>query len=118
MLVEDDPEDQEVIMKAIHSVSSATGCYAVSNGEEALETLLQEDFNADYIITDIEMPRMNGLEFLKILKGIDKFQNIPVIVLSSDYSEDKLQKVRKLGATAFYSKTHFRVLKEILQKHF
>ena len=118
LLVEDDPEDQEFFIDALHSVSSTTGCYAVTNGEEALFTLAQERFNPDYIFTDINMPRMDGLEFLEKLKGIEKFRNIPVIIYSSKYSEVQLQKVKTLGASAIFSKTRMGALKEILKKYF
>jgi CheY-like chemotaxis protein len=118
LLVEDDPEDQEFFLDALHSASSDAGCYAVSNGEEALFTLLQDDFEPDYIFTDINMPRMDGLEFLRILKGLEKFRDIPVIVYTSDYSEDQIKKVKALGAIAIYSKTRWSALKEILKKYF
>jgi CheY-like chemotaxis protein len=118
LLVEDDPEDQEFFIDALHSISKTTGCYAVANGEEALFTLLNENFKPDYIFTDLNMPRMDGLEFMKILRGIDKFKHIPVIVYSSDYSEEQIQKVKTLGASAIYSKTRMGALKGILTKYF
>jgi CheY-like chemotaxis protein len=117
LLVEDDHEDQELFIDAVHAVSSSAGCYAVSNGEEALFTLLEEGFNPDYIFTDLNMPRMNGFELLKILRGIEQFRLIPVIVFSSDYSPEVVQKVKALGATAFYSKTRFGLVREILKKY-
>jgi CheY-like chemotaxis protein len=118
LLVEDDPEDQEFFIDVLHAISGTTGCYAVANGEEALFTLLNEDFSPDYIFTDLNMPRMDGLEFIKILKGIEKFKNIPVIVYSADYSDEQIQKVKALGASAFYSKTRMGALKDILAKYF
>lgn len=118
LLVEDDPEDQEFFLDALHRVSEKTGCYAVSNGEEALSTLLEEDLFPDYIFTDINMPKMNGFEFLAVLKGIEKFKDIPIIIYSSDYSEEKIQKAKRLGAAAFYSKTRVNVLRSILTKYF
>jgi CheY-like chemotaxis protein len=118
LLVEDDPEDQEFFIDALHHVSSTTGCYAVSNGEEALYTLLQVDFNPDYIFTDLNMPKMDGFEFLRILRNMERFRNIPVIVYSSDYSEELIQKVKALGVMAYYSKTRIGALKDILKKYF
>jgi CheY-like chemotaxis protein len=118
LLVEDDPEDQEFFIDVLHSISTTAGCYAVANGEDALFTLLNEDFRPDYIFTDLNMPRMGGLEFIKILKGIEKFKTIPVIVYSSDYSEEQIQKVKALGASAIYSKTRMGALKGILNKYF
>jgi len=118
LLLEDDPEDQEFFLKTLHAVSSKTGCYAVSNGEEALSALQEEGITPDYIFTDIQMPRMNGFEFLKRLRSIREYQDIPVVVYSSTYSEDLVAKLKMLGATAFYSKTRYHVLPEILRKYF
>jgi CheY-like chemotaxis protein len=118
LLIEDDPEDQEFFLDALHSVSAHTGCYAVSNGEEALFMLQHERLNPDFIFTDVNMPRMGGLEFLKEIKRIEKLQNIPVIVYSSIYSEDQVQNVKQLGASAVYRKTRIGALKDILKKYF
>ncbi len=117
LLVDDDPEDQEFFIDALHSVSSNIACHAVSNGEEALFTLLQEDFKPDYIFTDLNMPRMDGFEFLKILQGIEKFRSIPVIVFSSDCSEQHINKAKQLGAKAIYSKTRLGALPEMLKAY-
>jgi CheY-like chemotaxis protein len=118
LLVEDDPEDQELFIDALHSISSTTGCYAVANGEEALFALLDENLVPDYIFTDLHMPRMGGFEFIKILKGLEKFRGIPVIIYTSDYSEETIRNAKALGATAIYSKTRMGFLKEMLKKHF
>jgi CheY-like chemotaxis protein len=118
LLVEDDPDDQEFFIDALHQVSSTTGCYAVANGQEALYMLLEENFKPDYIFTDLNMPKMDGLEFIKILRSIERFNNTPVIVFSSEYSEEKLQKIKTLGVTAFYSKRRIGILKEILRNYF
>ena len=118
LLVEDDPEDRDFFVKTLLSVSARTGCYAVSNGEEALTALIKDGVSPDYIFTDIQMPRMNGLDFLRKVKSLVAFKNIPVIVYSSIYSEEQVQKVIRLGAHAFYSKGHFQMLPDILRKYF
>lgn len=118
LLVEDDPEDQEFFIDALHDISSDTGCYAVSNGEEALFALLDEHCIPDYIFTDLNMPGMGGMEFLRIIKGIEKFRHIPVIIYSSDYNEATIEQARALSVTAIYSKTRMSALKEILKRYF
>lgn len=118
LLIEDDPEDQEFFMQALREVSSTTGCYAVGNGAEALRALLQENVRPNYIFTDIHMPLMDGFEFLKELRGIEQFKDIPVIVYSSDSSVQQIQRTRTFGVTAFYSKARMDVLQEILRKYF
>lgn len=118
LLVEDDPEDRDFFVKTLLNVSSKTGCYSVSNGEEALAALMEDGVIPDYIFTDIQMPRMNGLEFLKTIKDHRELKDIPVIVYSSSYCDEQVQKVKNLGAVAFYSKARFNVLPEILRKYF
>lgn len=118
LLIEDDPEDQDFFISALQNVSSGTGCYAVANGQEALYALQEEGVSPDYIFTDIQMPRMNGLEFLKEIKTLPHLSNIPVVVYSSTYCEEQAMKVKMLGATAFYSKTSFKSLTAILQGYF
>jgi CheY-like chemotaxis protein len=117
LLLEDDPEQQEIFIDALHSVSSNTGCYAVSNGEEALSILLNEGITPDYIFSDINMPKMDGFQFLKAVKGIEGLQNIPVIIYSSDYSEKQIAKATRLGATAIFSKDNTTALERILRKY-
>ena len=117
LLVEDDPEDQEIFIDAVHSISATIGCYAVSNGEEALSALINEDLMPDYIFTDINMPRLDGLEFMKALRMIEKFRSVPVIVFSSETSDVMIQKVKALGARAIYSKARPSVLADILRKY-
>jgi CheY-like chemotaxis protein len=118
LLIENDPEDQEFFIDTLHRISSKAGCYAVPNCEEALFTLTQEYIEPDYIFIEWSTPGMSGPDFLKILKGIEKFGGIPVIVFSSDYSEDQMQRLKSLGATAVYSKTRFGILGDILAKYF
>ena len=118
LLVDDDPEDQELFIDVLQDVSPATICYAASNGEEALKTLFAAGFIPDIIVTDLNMPRMNGLEFLSRLRGNERFRNIPVIILTSDISADQIQSAKRLGVMAYYFKTGMGVLKDILRKHF
>jgi CheY-like chemotaxis protein len=118
LLVEDDPDDQQIFIETLETLPTDIACYAVSNGEEALVTLLNDGFAPDYIFTDLNMPKMNGFDFLKALSQFERFRSIPVIVLSSDYSEENIKKVKQLGASAFYSKTRTAALKDILKKYF
>lgn len=118
LLVEDDPEDQEFFVQALNAVSSNTGCYAVANGEEALLTLREKGIMPDYIFTDIDMPKMNGYEFLQTLKSTHEYRHIPVVVYSSTCSEDHIQKLKRLGAIAIYSKIRFNILPQILDEYF
>lgn len=61
---------------------------------------------------------MNGCEFLRQLKESRDLRHIPVVVYSSVYSESAIQEMKTLGAVAFYSKSRFKYLPEILRKYF
>jgi CheY-like chemotaxis protein len=117
LLLEDDREDQEFFLRTLRLVCSHARCYAVSNGVEALSILKEERIKPDLIFTDIDMPRMNGLDFIQQLKESKEFQNIPVIVYSGSPSGQNVSKLQTLGVTAFYSKLNFRELPKILAKY-
>ena len=118
LLVEDDRDDQEFFVETLHAVSKKTGCYAVSNGVEALLMLREEGLRPDFIFTDINMPIMDGYEFIEILKSHGEFRDIPVVVYSSNYGIDHMIRLRELGVLAFYSKGRFQLLPEILRQYF
>jgi CheY-like chemotaxis protein len=118
LLIDPDPDDQDYFISVLHEISSQAGCYAVSNGEEAFLALLSNDFIPDYIVTEVEMPVMNGMEFLERVKKVRDFQNIPVIVMTQSCSNEMRKQLESLGAVAVYSKTRTKTLKEILKKYF
>ncbi len=72
------------------------------DGQYALEML--ETDRPDCILLDIEMPRLNGFEFLTIKGNIDEYRDIPVIMLTSRSSEKHRKKALELGACAFLNK--------------
>lgn len=117
LLLEDDPEDQEFFMHTLRHVSPETGCYAASNGEEAL-SVLQQGLKPDIIFTDIDMPRMNGVEFIRKLKCIDFLRGIPVIVYSASHFDRDRHALKAMGVLAIYSKFNFQALPRILTRYF
>jgi CheY-like chemotaxis protein len=117
LLLEDDPEDQEFFLETLHSVSKNTGCYAVSNGEEALFALIEEGISPDIIFTDVNMPKIDGFHFLGLLRGIERFKDTPVVIYTSQFSEEQITRAKELGVTAIYSKNRMGDLGEILKRH-
>ena len=84
-------EDTQVFAKALKNILEQEGYQAVlaQNGLEGLALLQKDNFNL--IISDIEMPKMDGLEFIKSVRAEDKFKNIPVIALTSLDDEEHRQ---------------------------
>jgi CheY-like chemotaxis protein len=91
-----------------------------SDGYEALNIVNSEDF--DLIITDIEMPRMDGFTFCSKLKSHPTKNSIPVIILSSKEKEEDIELGFKVGAASYIIKSNAKSdlrarVKEILDKN-
>jgi two-component system chemotaxis response regulator CheY len=97
-------DDSPSVRKLVKFTLKAKGFQVSSaaDGVEALELIKQEDFDA--IILDINMPRMNGLEFLKHIKANGQYSTIPVIMLTTEGQDDDKDKAIALGATAYMVK--------------
>ena len=119
LLVDDDPDDQEVFLSAMSDVCSTALCLVAPDGDRALELLHNEETIPDYIFLDLNMPRMNGFEFLAAIKKSKILQNIHVIVYSTTSQPGQIDKARKLGATEFFTKTYkYEELRSLLKKYF
>jgi CheY-like chemotaxis protein len=93
LLVEDDMVDMMSVKRALKELKVTNPLNHVGNGEEALE-FLRNPANAKpaIILLDLNMPRMNGHEFLSIIKQDEELRRIPVIVLTTSRGElDKVQ---------------------------
>ncbi len=76
--------------------------YEVNNGKEALE-LLKDEW-VDVIVSDINMPVMDGITFVKLLQEDALTSNIPVVVITTEGRESCLEKIMNLGVTACIQK--------------
>jgi CheY-like chemotaxis protein len=119
LLVDDDPDDQEVFLTALGDISSTALCLIAPDGDRALELLYNKETVPDYIFLDLNMPRMNGFEFLAAIKKSSVLRNIPVIVYSTTSQPAQIERVKKLGATDFFTKTYkYNDLCSLLRKYF
>ncbi|MCK5649996.1 MAG: response regulator, partial [Gemmatimonadetes bacterium] len=95
LLVEDDEVDIQAVKRAFKQHRVANTLHVTRDGEQALSYLRNEGEYADrkkapppsLVITDLRMPRMDGLELLKILKADSDFRVIPVVVFTSSKEE-------------------------------
>ena len=98
-------EDSKAIRSMIRvSLEEAGGFYAVEagNGFEALKTLPSRSF--DLIITDINMPDINGLELIGYVKANPAYQDIPLLIVSTEKSEEDKKRGIALGASGYVVK--------------
>jgi CheY-like chemotaxis protein len=84
LLVEDDRVDAMTVKRAMKDLNVANPLVHTLNGEEALEHLVN-DYNEKpcVILLDLNMPKMNGVEFLKVIKADEKLKTTPVVVLTT-----------------------------------
>ena len=97
LLIEDDNVDAMTVKRAFKELNITNELVRTVNGEQAIEYLSKsENGKPCIIITDLNMPKMNGIEFVKAVKTREELKNIPIIVLTTSKDEsDKLETFRQ-----------------------
>ncbi len=98
-------EDSKAIRSMIRVSLEEDGAFYVvetGNGFEALKTLPSRRF--DLIVTDINMPDINGLELIGFVKSNPTYRNIPLIIVSTEKSDEDKNRGMALGASAYVVK--------------
>jgi CheY-like chemotaxis protein len=112
LVVEDDPVDQEMIVLAFKRAAVENPVVTAANGQEALEFLNARrkfqwrrvsDLPA-VIILDLDMPQMDGFEFLRRVKTEERFAAIPIVVLTTSQFDRDLTQSYALGASSCLTK--------------
>lgn len=118
LIVDDSNAMRSVIRKVIQlSGFRMDNCYEAGNGKQALGVLSSEW--VDVILSDIHMPEMDGFELLKEVHQHDVFKNIPVIMISTEGSLERVNEAYALGAKGFIKKPFLpeelkRILHEVI----
>ena len=111
LLVEDDPRDVELTLAALEEHHLANKVVVVHDGEEALDYLYRRGKfktraggNPIVVLLDLKMPKVSGLEVLKIIKADEHLKIIPVVVLSSSRETPDLVECYEHGVNAYVVK--------------
>ncbi len=105
LLVEDDKVDVMTVKRACRDIKLTNPVDVVGNGEEALEYLRNPDNEFPCIILlDLNMPKMNGIEFLAVAKKDDAIKSIPVIVLTTSHEDQDRIASFNLGVAGYMLK--------------
>ena len=112
LLVEDNPNDAELAVHALRKSFIANHVEHVSDGVEALEYLFRKgewahlagDPLPRLILLDIKLPRVDGLEVLKQIKGDDATRNIPVVILTASAEQRDVVEGYALGVNGYVVK--------------
>jgi CheY-like chemotaxis protein len=104
LLIDDDEDDQEIFMSATSSISQEIRCVAISDATKALHGLSAQELDPDIIFLDLNMPVMNGQQFLTEIKKREKLKDIPVIIFSTSSQPRTIEAMKRLGAHDFITK--------------
>lgn len=103
-IVDDDPDDQELFIEALQGIDKSCTCVTACNGEEALQKLVGTLILPDFIFLDLNMPKMNGKQFLSEMKNNNDIKDIPVIIYSTSSEKNDILETTRLGASFFLQK--------------
>jgi len=112
LLVEDNPHDAELTIRALKKANLANQLIHVSDGAEALDFLFARGMYADrnvsnrpkVILLDIKMPKVDGIEVLRQLKANDATRTIPVVIMTSSKEEQDIFTSYDLGVNSYVVK--------------
>lgn len=104
LFIDDDTIEIMKFKRTISKLELNHKIVEAQNGEEALKVLEDKDNLPDIILLDINMPKMNGLEFLSILKKDNNLRFIPVIVLSTSKNYNDMLEAYKYGIAGYMLK--------------
>lgn len=104
LLIEDDDDDQEIFQEAVNQIGEGIDYMLYSNAIKAMKALKDKTIEPDLIFLDLNMPLMNGQQFLVEIKSQPELEHIPVYVLSTSSHASSKTVTKSLGATDFFSK--------------
>jgi len=111
VLVEDNPNDAELITRVLRKHNMANKLVVLKDGVEALEFFLGQGAFANravsppkVILLDLKLPKVNGIEVLRRMKSDERTRHIPVVILTSSTEQRDLDEAYALGANSFVTK--------------
>lgn len=104
LFIEDDNIESIKFNRVIKALGLTPQIEEAKNGEEALEILKKKELLPDIIILDLNMPKLNGIEFLTILKNDDILKYIPAIILTTSNNHNDVKQCYKIGIAGYILK--------------
>jgi len=106
LLIEDDDVDVMTVNRALRDLKVTNQLVPIGDGEEAIEYLRNESASKPCVVLlDLNMPKMDGAEFLKIVKADKALKKIPVVILTTSNSDRDVIESFELGAAGYMVKS-------------
>ncbi|MBD1909793.1 MULTISPECIES: response regulator [unclassified Leptolyngbya] len=104
VLVEDNPDDERLTIRALRRGKLANEILVAHNGEEALELVGRLDSLPCVILLDLKLPKLDGLEVLRELRANERTRLLPVVILTSSSEDRDIVESYSLGANSYVRK--------------
>ena len=104
ILVEDNPDDERLTIRALRRGNIANDILVARNGEEALIMVLNADPLPSVVLLDLKLPKVDGLEVLRQIRANERTHFLPVVVLTSSSEERDIIDSYNLGANSYVRK--------------
>ncbi|MFC6095398.1 response regulator [Flavobacterium qiangtangense] len=116
VLVDDDPNDRDLFKDAFSSLRVKSTLALLKDGEEALEFFSTAAELPHILFLDLNMPRVGGMEVLKVLRSDPKFSSLPIAIYSTSNAESHIESSLSFGANLCIVKTNsFEKLKSAIE---
>ena len=102
VLIVDDSKAMRTMLTSITRSVLNVRCDHAADGAEAIKLAMGHEY--DLIVTDINMPHINGIQLLSLVRGQEHYKETPVIVISTEGSKEDIGRAFSLGATECYIK--------------
>ena len=103
LIVDDSSTTRMMISRSLQLARVPVGTLTEAADGEAALALLQESW-VDVVIADINMPVMNGIEMMQRMKADEELKSIPIIVISTEGSSERIESLQALGVSAYVRK--------------
>ncbi|MGG6242267.1 response regulator [Nodosilinea sp. AN01ver1] len=104
LLVEDNPDDEQLTLRALRRGHLANSVIVARNGEEALQQVFGPAPLPCVVLLDLKLPKIDGLEVLRQIRGRDRTRLLPVVVLTSSSEDRDIIESYSLGANSYVRK--------------
>jgi two-component system response regulator len=112
VLVEDNAQDAELILRVLKKNNLANNIFTIDDGAEAVDYLFRKGKysnrnmagNLKIILLDLKLPKVNGLEILKMVKADNRTKYIPVVILTSSSEDPDIKTAYEMGANSYVVK--------------
>lgn len=106
LLIDDDADDREIFALVMQNLDPTAVTGQAEDGYDALNKLNDDQYTPELIFLDLNMPKMHGLECLRQIRDIGRFNSLPVIVFSTSSSPHDISASQASGATDYIVKGH------------